>query len=112
MCTNVRGALGLPTDTPLPAFPLDPSYAKSITKMISDKLKPPDSSADAMQVDVDGVGSDPQKRAAKFLASYLPVFSANPEELMMPPMPSRTEMESILLELRKKALVGEYFGEE
>jgi len=102
MCAHVRNVLGLPEDTPVPAFPLK-SSTKSISKAISDKLKPPD--ADAMEVD-----SDPQKAAARMLADYIPFFEA--EELMPPKLLSRTEMEGVLLELRKKALVGEYFGDE
>jgi len=98
MCSNLRGALGLPDDTPFPSF-------SSGSSKTSDKRKPPDT----MQVDSDE--KDPRKQAAKMLASYLPIFKDHPEELMPPPLPSRVEMESILLELRKEALVGEYFGD-
>jgi pre-mRNA-splicing factor ISY1 len=105
MCAHLRSVLGLPEDTSIPDFPLKSSKTKtsikSVSKAISDKLKPPD----AMQVD-----SDPQKNAARMLASYIPFFE--PEELMPPNLPSRGEMEGVLLELRKRALVGEYFGNE
>lgn len=43
-------------------------------------------------------------------AAYIPVLS--PEILMPPKLPTREEMEQFLLELRKKALVEEYFGDE
>ncbi|KAH9854541.1 Isy1-domain-containing protein [Lenzites betulinus] len=47
---------------------------------------------------------------AQRTAAYIPVLSA---EILMPPkLPTREEMEKFLLELRKKALVEEYFGEE
>ncbi|KAI0332248.1 Isy1-domain-containing protein [Cubamyces sp. BRFM 1775] len=47
---------------------------------------------------------------ARRTAAYIPVLS--PEILMPPKMPTREEMEQFLLELRKKALVEEYFGNE
>jgi pre-mRNA-splicing factor ISY1 len=47
---------------------------------------------------------------AQLAASYIPFLSS---ELLMPPkMPTRAEMEQILLDLRKKALMDEYFGSE
>ena len=47
---------------------------------------------------------------ARRTAAYIPVLS--PEILMPPKLPTREEMEQFLLELRKKALVEEYFGNE
>lgn len=45
---------------------------------------------------------------AKAAAAYIPFLS---EEMLMPPnMPTRDEMEKVLLGLRKEALVEEYFG--
>jgi len=46
---------------------------------------------------------------AQAAASYISFL--NTEHLLPPKMPSRAEMEAILLGLRKKALVEEYFGE-
>ena len=47
---------------------------------------------------------------AKRTAAYIPILSA--EVLLPPKLPTREEMEAYLLELRKKALVEEYFGNE
>jgi len=46
---------------------------------------------------------------ASAAAAYLGFFS--PEDLMPPMLPTREEMEGVLLALRKQALVEEYFGE-
>ena len=88
---NVRGALGLPTDGPTPPLPRSPPSQNG--------NGPPDGSTDA------------QKQAylhAQAAASYIPFLS--PEDLLQPKMPTRQEMDQVLLELRKKALVEEYFG--
>jgi pre-mRNA-splicing factor ISY1 len=45
---------------------------------------------------------------ARAAAAYISFLSA--EELMPPKLPTREGMEEILLGLRKKALVEEYFG--
>jgi pre-mRNA-splicing factor ISY1 len=42
-------------------------------------------------------------------ASYIPFLT--PAHLRAPTLPTATEMEGVLLALRKKALVEEYFGE-
>lgn len=47
---------------------------------------------------------------AQAAASYIPFLQA--ENLLPPKLPTRDEMDAILLGLRKKALVEEYFGEE
>ena len=45
---------------------------------------------------------------AQAAASYIPFLAA--EDLLPPKMPTRQEMETVLLGLRKQALVEEYFG--
>jgi len=47
---------------------------------------------------------------AKATAAYIPFLS--PDNLVPPKMPTREEMEGFILDLRKRALVEEYFGEE
>jgi len=51
---------------------------------------------------------DPQMVHARAAAAFIPFLS--PENLLAPTLPTREEMESVLLGLRKKALVEEYFG--
>ncbi|KIL63886.1 hypothetical protein M378DRAFT_186883 [Amanita muscaria Koide BX008] len=46
---------------------------------------------------------------AQTVAAHIPFLKA--EQLLPPTLPSREEMESIILDLRKKALVEEYFGD-
>jgi pre-mRNA-splicing factor ISY1 len=45
---------------------------------------------------------------ARAAAAYIPFLSV--ESLLPPKMPTKEEMEGVLLELRKRALVEEYFG--
>lgn len=52
---------------------------------------------------------DSARTNAQAAAFYIPFLDV--EHLLPPALPSHEEMESILLELRKHALVEEYFGE-
>lgn len=52
--------------------------------------------------------TDPAHIHAQAAASYIPFLQK--EHLLPPKLPSREEMEAVLLGLRKKALVEEYFG--
>ena len=52
----------------------------------------------------------PAAAHARAAAAYIPFLT--PEMLMPPKMPTTGEMEKVLLDLRKKALVDEYFGNE
>ena len=54
-------------------------------------------------------GADERMRIARAATAFIPFLA--PEDLLPPKMPTREEMESVLLALRKKALVEEYFGE-
>jgi len=60
--------------------------------------------------DVDVNGDSPAAVHARAAAAYIPFLT--PEMLMPPKMPTTEEMEKVLLDLRKKALVEEYFGNE
>ena len=60
--------------------------------------------------DVDANGDPPAEAHARAAAAYIPFLTA--EMLMPPKMPTSEEMEKVLLDLRKRALVDEYFGEE
>jgi pre-mRNA-splicing factor ISY1 len=52
--------------------------------------------------------SDPQVEHARVAAAFIPFLA--PENLLPPKLPTREEMEVVLLNLRKQALVEEYFG--
>ena len=62
--------------------------------------------ATGLDVDEDS----PAVAHARAAAAYIPFLA--PEMLMPPKMPTAEEMEKVLLDLRKKALVEEYFGNE
>jgi pre-mRNA-splicing factor ISY1 len=47
---------------------------------------------------------------ARLAAAYITFL--DPKALLPPKMPTREQMEGALLQLRKKALVQEYFGNE
>ena len=50
------------------------------------------------------------KMHAQMAASFIPFLS--PEALMPPTLPTKADMEEVLLRLRKEALVQEFFGVE
>lgn len=59
---------------------------------------------------VDVSGDSPMAVHARAAAAYIPFLTA--EMLMPPKMPTTEEIEKVLLNLKKKALVDEYFGDE
>ncbi len=131
---HLRTVLGLPSDEPIPPIPRPAKQHTAIS--IADasqagppepKRKAPDEDGDvemaadsevAKRAKTDGAASQPPGASteeamlahAKRTAAFIPILS--PEILMPPKLPTREEMEAYLLELRKKALVEEYFGDE
>jgi len=55
-------------------------------------------------------GEDVTRAHAQAAASYIPFLAT--ENLLPPKLPSREDMEQVLLALRKQALVEEYFGKD
>ncbi|KDR76865.1 hypothetical protein GALMADRAFT_138906 [Galerina marginata CBS 339.88] len=131
---NLREALGLPSDAPMPKIP----RPDTITQVaISDSQNPPplskrkaasqDEDADmdtggddskkpktttaaiAVAAVSETPGADTSRLHAQAAASYIPFLDV--EHLLPPKLPTHAEMEGVLLALRKKALVEEYFGE-
>ena len=134
---HLRTVLGLPTDEPIPPIPRPARQVATIsiddasTGPPETKRKAPDEDGDvempadsstevSKRAKTDGAppptgvsnpSSDEAMLAhAKRTAAYIPILS--PEILLPPKLPTREEMEAYLLELRKKALVEEYFGDE
>lgn len=128
--------LGLPSDrSPLPPIPRATSAHSS---NIPPQDNPPPATSDGKRKAPDGDGapapesdSELVKRSkpdapvptpgagqadvatttlahARAAAAYIPFLSV--ESLLPPKMPTKGEMEGVLLELRKRALVDEYFG--
>ncbi|KAF5367140.1 hypothetical protein D9758_003877 [Tetrapyrgos nigripes] len=89
--TTIKEALGLPEDTSTPPI--------SRSKPSPSDPSPPSNATD-----------NPAFAQAQAAASYISFLDT--ENLLPPKMPSRTEMEGVLLELKKKALVEEYFGND
>ncbi|KAG5640843.1 hypothetical protein DXG03_006865 [Asterophora parasitica] len=124
---NIRQTLGLPSDGPIPKIP-QPDYANVSASQVlvqgsaskrktagedvdmaspDDNPKRPKSEATSAAPAND---ADPAHAHATAAASYIPFLQT--ENLLPPRMPTRQEMETVLLALRKKALVEEYFGED
>ncbi|KAL0063647.1 NineTeen Complex (NTC) component [Marasmius tenuissimus] len=133
--TTIREALGLPDDAPIPPIPrsegtkpadYDGTTTNSQQPQPKRKAPDPDGAAEATQQSANDeakraktatattvtagtiAASDPAVAHAQAAAAYISFL--DPEMLMPPKMPTRQEMEDILLDLRKKALVEEYFG--
>ncbi|KAI0772910.1 Isy1-domain-containing protein [Trametes elegans] len=138
---HIRTVLGLSTDEPVPPIPR-PVKPLSVLLTEASQTGPPETKRKAPDGDGDvempteassevakrprtkasqTAGSTPETGAdtsteaamlahATRTAAYIPVLS--PEILVSPKLPTREEMEKFLLELRKKALVEEYFGEQ
>ena len=83
-------------------MPADPTSSEVVKRAKTGAPSPP-TSGDAPTEDV-------MLAHAKRTAAVIPVLST--EMLVPPKLPTREEMEAFLLELRKKALVEEYFGNE
>jgi pre-mRNA-splicing factor ISY1 len=138
MYLSVRGALGLPTDDPIPKPPMS-STAEPLSNTQSSQPQPPlpkkstskrkvaEPDADAEMStaeskrskneetktphkDTRTTAGDPALEHARAAASYIPFLDV--DSLLPPKLPTREEMETVLLDLRKKALVEEYFGDE
>jgi pre-mRNA-splicing factor ISY1 len=135
-CLNLREALGLPEDTPTPKIPR-PTATTQVVESNSNRPPPPSSKRKAASqsedVAMDSVTVDDSKKAktvsdgtagktvaeppaadasrlhAQAAAAYIPFLDV--EHLLPPKLPTHSEMEGVLLALRKKALVEEYFGD-
>ncbi|KAA1475308.1 pre-mRNA-splicing factor ISY1 [Dentipellis sp. KUC8613] len=126
--------LGLPEDEPIPKISrpdatLPPAVTSAHPPPSDGKRKAPD--GDTVEEPTPAVPSEVAKRAktngvaaieptapgdtaellashARAAAAFIPFLDA--ESLMPPKLPTREEMEGVLLELKKRALVEEYFG--
>ncbi|KJA23748.1 hypothetical protein HYPSUDRAFT_137406 [Hypholoma sublateritium FD-334 SS-4] len=133
---NVREALGLPSDTPTPKVPRSNVVVTQTVPSDSSNPPPPSSKRKAESqedVEMHSEGDEPKKAKAETknttgpealrstvdadasrihaqaAAAYIPFLDV--EHLLPPKLPSHDEMEGVLLALRKKALVEEYFGD-
>ncbi|KAJ4479172.1 pre-mRNA-splicing factor ISY1 [Lentinula aciculospora] len=130
---TLREALGLPEDDQIPpiARPKPPSTSSNVHDSSASTLhsKRNVGTADGAGDDSNPTSTDnppnttisnttnpasaPADQASlhsQTATSFIPFLSA--ESLLPPKMPTRVEMEQVLLDLKKKALVEEYFGDE
>ncbi|KAL5514610.1 hypothetical protein ACEPAG_1926 [Sanghuangporus baumii] len=139
--SNVRAVLSIPDDEPGPPIPGRDKPIPSPINAVdapqdSTKRKTPDADTDVQMAPptTDSSDSDGTKKSktsngvapstapapsdssqaaalqsAQLAAAFIPFLA--PEDLLPPKLPSKEEMENVLLELKKKKLVEEYFGE-
>ncbi|KIM76180.1 hypothetical protein PILCRDRAFT_826529 [Piloderma croceum F 1598] len=136
--TNLKAALGLSTESPIPKIPRPNNDAMASHTLSTSSVQPNQAKRKTMDQDgdvgmsdsanetskrskkqallkssaatgfsVDSV-SDPQLEHARAAAAFISFLA--PENLLPPKLPTREEMEGVLLNLRKQALVEEYFG--
>jgi len=127
--SDIREALGLSSDAPIPKLPRsDPSAAMPLAQPSETSAATKRKTTDDGDVEMSAPdeeskrskplasptaavtnGSDQGLIHAQAAAAYIPFLRT--ENLLPPKMPTREEMETVLLVLRKKALMEEYFGE-
>lgn len=125
--SNLREALGLPEDdksivvekTPSSVPPSQATNKQHSKRKAGDdngeeESTPENNDVKRSKSDSNGASSDSAPNEAyvhaQTAASYISFLSA--ESLLPPKMPTRVEMEGVILGLRKQALVEEYFGDE
>jgi pre-mRNA-splicing factor ISY1 len=109
----LKGALDIPADAPPPPLPRSaapgpPPEAADAAPASTDVAKSTGGDGDAVN---EAAASDARAVAeahARAAAAFIPFLSA--EDLAPPRMPDRAQTEAFLLELQKRALVEEYFG--
>lgn len=122
---NVLGALNLPTNCVIPKLSRTPSQPLSTSsRSTSSETTPPETNSVASVPDValngltSSTATDGQTLTKAEAQAYAHAHAAatfipflRPEDLVPPKMPTRDEISQVLLALRKKALVDEYFGD-
>jgi pre-mRNA-splicing factor ISY1 len=109
--TNLRETLGLPSDDPIPALSDFHSSAKRKSTEQDDDvdMSVADEGPNRSKTITAGSPEVDQARIhAQAAVAFIPFLTA--DDLLAPKLPSREEMETVLLGLRKQALVEEYFG--
>ena len=108
----MREVLGLPSDDPIPKLARSGHPANGSTKRNTAdgdvEMSAPDKDAASSEPTAPPPAADQAFIHAQAAASYISFLTA--EDLLPPKMPTRQEMETVLLGLRKRALVEEYFG--
>lgn len=135
---RIREVLEIPEDDPIPDLPRGPRRSTAAAPSDSPPVNTSSSTngakrkadGDATMANEDDPSPESTKRSktdsdqqpvtptpapnsmeahVQLAASYIPFLL--PEDLLPPKMPTREEMEGVLLKLQKEALVNEYFGD-
>ncbi|KAI9567609.1 Isy1-like splicing family-domain-containing protein [Boletus coccyginus] len=134
---RIRELLEIPEGDSMPDLPLGPGQATAVTpsdsspanasstnstkrkadgdvNMANEDDPPPENakrskSELAQQPAIPTPAPNSMQAHAQLAASYISFLS--PEDLLPPKMPTREELEGVLLKLQKEALVNEYFGD-
>lgn len=109
-CSAVRTALGLGEDTPMP--PLRPwiqEEPKASASKAKTKGRPTKKKKQAKGGDADDKMDEDPKLPLADINRHIPFL--NPEHLQPPKMPTKEELDRVLLGLRKQVLLEEYLGD-
>ncbi|KAF8607824.1 Isy1-like splicing factor [Ceratobasidium sp. AG-I] len=99
---NLRASLGIPNDSPVPKIPRpDPIPLSKIMAQL------PQPGEDSTMTSSENGGADSTNLTHPPMLSVL-----SPADLQHPKMPTKEEMEGVLLALRKRALLEQYLGDE
>lgn len=129
---RIREILEIPVDDSIPDIPRGPRHSASAAPDASSTTNgakrkadgdvetaneddPPSENAKRSKTDsaqqpvIPPPAQNSMQAHVQLAASYIPFLS--PEDLLPPKMPTREELEGVLLRLQKEALVNEYFGD-
>lgn len=99
---NLRASLSIPNDSPVPKIPRpDPVPLSKIMAQL------PQPGEDSTMTSTEEGGADSTNLIHPPMLSVL-----SPADLQHPKMPTKEEMEGVLLALRKRALLEQYLGDE
>ena len=102
--------LGLGPDAPIPPIPRPPPTALNISVTGGPSGKA--STGDGESMIVDGDETANEQNTPHVTNQLPPLLSVlQPSDVAQPMLPTRSELEGVLLDLRKRALLEEYVGE-
>ena len=109
-CSAIRTTLGLDEDTPMPPLrPWVPEEPKAPAPKAKTKGRPTKKKRQAKGEDADDKMDEDPKLPLADINRHIPFL--NPEHLQPPKMPTKEEIDGVLLGLRKQVLLEEYLGD-
>jgi pre-mRNA-splicing factor ISY1 len=102
--------LGLGSDALIPPIPRPPPTALNVAMAEGQPRKALTADGESMAVDGDEAANE--QRTPHVINQLPPLLSVlQPSDVAQPVLPTKAELESVLLDLRKRALLEEYVGE-